>query len=198
MLAGIYMLTSPSGKKYIGQSLDLNSRIYMYKNNYIQKQWAIKAAIDKYGFDSFKVEYLYSDERDNVTVDLLNELEKKFIHEYNTLKPSGYNLTTGGDRGYELSEESKRKISESNKGRNNKSFGNKISNTLKDKYSKGTITVHNKRSIIVLKDNNYVASFNSITEAANYLGFKSETTICNILGGRALKTREGYTFKYKN
>lgn len=49
-------------------------------------------AYEKYG--SFEVETLVEVENDQ-----LNELEIKYIKEYNTLSPNGLNLTSGGEGG---------------------------------------------------------------------------------------------------
>lgn len=88
--SGIYMLTSPSGKHYIGQSINIKKRIASYKRLNCKKQEFIYHALCKYGFDNFIIEVLeYCDE------DKLNELEIFYINKYNSLSPNGYNLTTG-------------------------------------------------------------------------------------------------------
>ena len=69
-------------------------------------------AIRKYGKDCIKWEILESDISD---IESLNKREIFWIKEKNTLSPNGYNLTTGGNH-YLLSEQSKKKISNSRKG----------------------------------------------------------------------------------
>jgi group I intron endonuclease len=88
----IYCHTSPSGKKYIGQTNNYNRRCTQHKNPNRKKLFAFHNAINKYGWDSFKHEIL----KDNLTTDEANNLEEYFIKEYNTLAPNGYNLQTGG------------------------------------------------------------------------------------------------------
>jgi group I intron endonuclease len=117
MAAGIYKLTSPSGKVYIGQSVNLKSRMAHYKSNKSKSITAIKSAILKYGWDNFKVDILWSSE-DNTNIKfILNQLEKDFINLYDCLSPNGYNLRDGGTDGYIYTNEVKQKISNSNKGR---------------------------------------------------------------------------------
>ena len=71
-------------------------------------------AMNKYGVDNFSFEII-----DEVENDLLNQKEKEYIQQYNSLVPNGYNLTTGGDGtpGYSRiqSPEEKEKRKESNK-----------------------------------------------------------------------------------
>ena len=43
--------------------------------------------------------------------DELDELETKYIEEYNSLVPNGYNLDTGGKKGYKVTNETKNKQS---------------------------------------------------------------------------------------
>ena len=48
-ICGIYCLTSPSGKKYIGQSMNINKRLSQYKRCENKNQTKIHMAILKYG-----------------------------------------------------------------------------------------------------------------------------------------------------
>jgi group I intron endonuclease len=106
----IYKATFPNKKCYIGQTVQkLHKRIYSHKNNSINKKskQLINKAIRKYGWDNV----VWSIIEDNINdVDLLNEREKFWIKELNTLAPSGYNLTTGGD-GFIRAESTKRLMS---------------------------------------------------------------------------------------
>ena len=48
-ICGIYKITSPSGKIYIGQSKDINLRIIYYKNARCKCQQKLYYSILKYG-----------------------------------------------------------------------------------------------------------------------------------------------------
>ena len=99
----IYCITSPSGKKYIGQAVKYlkNGKNWGYMSrwkehirdskdrNYCR---LLNNAIRKYGPEKFTVELILE-----CNVDELNNFETKYITEYNTLSPNGYNLTTGGN-----------------------------------------------------------------------------------------------------
>ena len=101
------MITSPSGKSYIGRSLNLEERLNKYKNLLCSDQQYIYHAILKYGWDNMKVTILYSEERNELSNDTLNRLEEEFIEKFNTLIPNGYNLKTGGNQ----PEEHRKKLS---------------------------------------------------------------------------------------
>ena len=122
----IYKLESPSNRVYIGQTVDLEDRIKQYRNymNYKgRKQPKLFNSIKKYGWENFKIEILL----DNVPMSMLDNVEIKYIHEYNSFKGlNGLNCTPGGGVlrgedhplfGKKLSEETGKKISNSMKGR---------------------------------------------------------------------------------
>jgi group I intron endonuclease len=88
----IYMITSPSGKSYIGLTKDYEKRM-QYHQRPSSGCILIKNAIDKYGWDNLTKEILH----ENLTLDEANKLEEVEILERNTLSPDGYNLRTGGD-----------------------------------------------------------------------------------------------------
>lgn len=96
-IACIYMLTSPSGKRYIGQTINLKNRMQKYACNDSKAQVAIYRAIKKYGWKSFDVDILLEVKRKDNVREVLNIFESAFIKKLNTIDPYGYNLTYGGD-----------------------------------------------------------------------------------------------------
>ena len=112
----IYRLTSPSGKCYIGQTLNLKKRLNHYKNLDCQQQTNLYHAIVKYGWDCFILDILWEPTNKEHIKQQLNELETHYMKEHNSLQPNGYNLKLGGDSNL-LSEETKLKISKSNTGK---------------------------------------------------------------------------------
>lgn len=119
----IYKFKSPSGKQYIGQAIDFQKRYSTYKrrkqNSIGKKFWH---AIQKYdGIENFEIEILCKVARLECVSEfkkLLDKLEIFFIKYYDTYN-SGYNSTQGGEGslGRITKEETKRKISEANKGK---------------------------------------------------------------------------------
>jgi group I intron endonuclease len=117
-MIGIYKLTSPSGKSYIGQSLNIDVRLHHYKLLMARSQIKLYRALLKYGFENFSIEILKIIEdyvsRSKLKI-LLDGYEIYFIKKYDTIN-AGYNIREGGSRG-KLSSEAKNKISIANKDR---------------------------------------------------------------------------------
>lgn len=112
----IYCLTSPSGKKYIGQTIrSLQQRLK--EHNKCTECVTIHSAIIKYGLNNFSIDILKTcpDEE-------LDKWETHYIHTLNTMCPNGYNIRSGGSNGAHC-EESKVRMSESKKGAKNHNFG---------------------------------------------------------------------------
>ena len=87
----VYLFTSPSGKGYVGQTIDLNERLKAHKNKG-SRCTLLKRAINKYGFENMKFKII-----EKVSYDALDEREYYWIDELNTLTPNGYNCNTGGN-----------------------------------------------------------------------------------------------------
>ena len=121
-IAGIYKWENKINHKcYIGQSIDLGSRLRHHVNNYKHRRYnaPLYRAFDKYGIDSFDVEILYQFENPfNEIKQFLDRLEIACIEQYNSYGKTGYNQTRGGDAGilgYKFTEEQCQKVSESAK-----------------------------------------------------------------------------------
>lgn len=104
-MIGIYLIeNSVNGKKYVGQSTDIDRRIgehfrssqpqiYSQKNERDSKT-PIHLAMNKYGVNNFTIEILEECKREN-----LDEREIYWINFYNSNnKDCGYNLTDGGQK----------------------------------------------------------------------------------------------------
>ena len=89
----IYCYTSPSGKKYIGQTkTSLRERLKLNAKGYKGCPYFYKA-IQKYGIENFEVEILAE-----VPLDVINEEEYSYIFIYDTTnREKGYNLDDGGN-----------------------------------------------------------------------------------------------------
>jgi group I intron endonuclease len=106
----VYCFTNTTnGKQYIGQTIQrLDRRIKGHLASGAQRGCrAIRSALQKHGFDNFKVEVLAS----AVDQSELDRLESELIASKNTMVPHGYNLRGGGSHG-RLSDETKKIKSE--------------------------------------------------------------------------------------
>lgn len=106
----IYCLTdNTNGKKYVGQTNNLKRRIKEHKN----EELYVDRAIRTHGWENFSVEVL--EECDNRAQ--INEREQFWINKLNTKSPNGYNLTDGGFGLTGCTEDVRKVISDTSKGR---------------------------------------------------------------------------------
>lgn len=178
----VYCLTFPSGKKYVGQTtqkLDARLRVHTkdaFSKNRQDYHSAKSRAIRKY--TEFSVEVLYQGD----TVEELDKQEIDFITQYDTVN-NGYNIHPGGlgGKGFKLSEETKKKMSKSMKGRK----------------------APNLRPVSqYTKTGEFIQKFDSVKLAAESLN-RSSTLSCVLSGiaecARGCKRRKtayGYIWKY--
>lgn len=132
-MIGIYKITSPSGKIYIGQSTDIQRRISAYKRmSNVKSQPKLYNSFLKYGAKNHIYEIIELCEQDKLT-----ERERYWQEYYNSVnKYTGLNCmyANDGNSGYIFSEEVRIKMSESKKGRKfSEEHKRKISNALKGK-----------------------------------------------------------------
>jgi len=113
----VYLLVNAkNGKEYVGQTIcTLEKRWARHRWDCTLKRvrMAITAAISKYGEEAFERSVLCECQSQSE----LDKMEVYYIKERSTLSPNGYNLSMGGNGKGKMSEESKRKVSEANKGR---------------------------------------------------------------------------------
>ena len=112
-MIGIYKITSPSGKIYIGQTTNYSKRHNAYKNHKCKLQPKLFASIEKYGFINHTIEIVKE-----CQVEDLNYYER-YYQEYYESVLNGLNLryTATTDKSGFMSEESKKKMSDSGKGK---------------------------------------------------------------------------------
>ena len=93
-IIGIYKITSPSGKIYIGQSRHCLYRWkYYYSKLHCKRQRRLYNSLLKYGFDNHVFEIL-----ERCASEELDDLEIKYIKQYDsTNKTIGMNLRVGGN-----------------------------------------------------------------------------------------------------
>lgn len=109
-MIGIYKITNPKGKIYIGQATDLKKREEKYKRLNCKKQPKIFNSLKFYGWEAHQFEII-----EECTLEQLDEKEayykQHFINEFGWSKALFCHLVDG--KGGYKSEETKNKISES-------------------------------------------------------------------------------------
>ena len=139
-IIGIYKITSPVNKVYIGQSVDINTRFYRYKSLKCNKQPHLYNSLVKYGVSNHKFEIIHECKASE-----LNNLEKYYINIYSSFNnKNGLNLKDGGNAGGKCSEITLKKLSESHKGQKAWNKGIPMS---EEQYSKAENTMFKKGDI---------------------------------------------------
>ncbi len=115
-ICGIYKITSPSGKIYIGQSVDCHERFLQHKSNArrrVQKNIKLYNSISKNGWEAHSVEIIRECKKEE-----LNYWEKYYVDLFQTFNTKhGLNLKDGGGNFVKFSDETKKKIGAKSKGR---------------------------------------------------------------------------------
>ena len=220
----IYKITNPLGKHYIGQTVDFNRRKQAYHNLTCEGQVKLHRSLKKYGYENHKFEVL-----ETCSKSLANERERYYQEKYEVIE-NGLNLklTRSGDKSGKLSEETKLKISHSNKGKKIKSesiekmiktrkerglnkhsdlIKKKISNTLKghnvstetrEKISKALKGRPNKALSKPVLQYNLKGEF--VKEYPSLSEAKKQTGVLNIIQNIKGKYKQsgGFVWKYRN
>lgn len=213
---GIYKITSPSKRIYIGQSVDIDRRFKQYhKMTNCHEQSTLFRSLNKYGVSNHKFEVLEICNRD-----VLTEKEAYWIDYYKSNdKRKGMNIRCAGSKG-KLSTSTKKKISKANKGKkrtveqrleqskrlkeNPISFwlGKKRSKEDRIKMSishigkKGRLHPCSKKIIQFDLFGNKLNEFYGASEASRVLGIQRSSIKNNLIG--LSKTCNKSIFKYAN
>lgn len=111
-MIGIYqILNATNGKRYIGQSINIESRLNHHKEMLINNQHFnkhLQNSFNKYGLENFIFEVLEECSKEDLSI-----RERYYIKLYNSMN-EGYNKTSGGENipGWQQTNEVRRKISE--------------------------------------------------------------------------------------
>jgi group I intron endonuclease len=224
-MIGIYKITNPKGKIYIGQSVNIHQRHQNHKS-YCGIGVKLKNSYEKYGFDNHQIEII-----EECDVNLLMEREEYWIQYYNSIK-NGLNSKLGGNSGHRNTDWKERhlegliKFWENNEGYWKDKKRENHSNWLKENGSgldyertqdhKDNLSVmmkevwKNKREEIIQKIktnkigkktkkvicNETKKVYNSIKECSEDTGI-SKGNICKYCKGTyPYSTIRGYTFSY--
>lgn len=93
----IYKAVNKVNKKlYIGETCDFRARVWQHLRCYEKEDCLFHQEIKKYGIDNFEFEIIETTETEERAI----ELEKKYIKEWKTYSPYGYNMNMGGVGGH--------------------------------------------------------------------------------------------------
>ena len=146
-VCGIYLITNNlNGMSYVGQSQNCDLRWTIHKKpsaNYSP----IDKAINEFGAENFTFKILLE-----CPPDMLDVWERDMINLHNTLYPNGYNRQDGGRDGFYKCEETRRKMSERQIGEKNHMYGKHLSEEARRKIGESlkgrVITEETRRKMI--------------------------------------------------
>lgn len=208
----IYMITSPSNKRYIGQTVQTleqrwKQHVDASRRTYKDHCRVLNRAIRKYGDRHFKVEILEELECEQ---DILDKKEIEYIEKYNTIVPNGMNIKYGGSNGLHHAD-TKERISQALKGRTvSYETKLKLSNTTNPELPMYLIKVKNgyrvcnhpmgpeKRFVSKNKTDEY--NYNRAMEYLDKLNSLEEPIIIPVKKTSVYiqKHKNGYCVKYPN
>lgn len=122
-MVGIYKITNPKGKMYIGQSINIQKRFKYYKRLNCKNQRKIYNSLKKYGPKNHHFEVI-----EECGFRDLNKREIYWIEFFKSIK-EGLNLASGGEGGGQPSLGSRKLMSKSHKGK-------KVPKEVREKISK--------------------------------------------------------------
>jgi group I intron endonuclease len=199
-MIGIYKITNPKGKIYIGQTIDFERRVYQYEKLNCKEQPKLYNSLKKYGLDNHKIELIYKcDELD------LTFFERYYQEIYKTTVDNNLNcfLVTTLDKTGKHCDETKAKMSQSAKGKKkNPEHIAKLPQNQKGykakprsesfKVNQSLNNGRNRKVYQYEKDGTFVKEWFNISEAERQLGHKNISYAA--LG--KLKTCGGFKWSY--
>ena len=199
-MVGIYKITSPSGKVYIGQTINIQRRFKTYKSLKCKEQPKLYNSLLKYGVENHRFEVIGEFMKSELT-----KYERYFQEMFDSTGINGLNcsLVATDEFSGEHSEETKNKMSKSAKGKkktaehiaklpqNQKGYKSKP----RSESFKQNQSLNNGRNRKVYQyeiDGTFVKEWFNIAEAERQLGHKNISYAA--LG--KLKTCGGFKWRY--
>jgi group I intron endonuclease len=190
MICGIYKITSPNGRIYIGQSINVKQRFKKYFKLHCKKQLRLYNSLSKYGVENHTFEIIEECEQLK-----LNERERFWQDFYNCVSVGlNLKLTHTTDKSGNASEISKLRMSHARTGEKNPNYGKKccwagITGKNHPRFGlKGNESPKSKK--VIDTKSNFI--YNSVQEAAEALKMKPDTLQKMLIGRNPNKTN----FKY--
>lgn len=215
-IIGIYKITSPSNKIYIGQSVNIHKRWQSYRMLRCKFQRHLYSSFLKYGVETHIFEIIQECEKEE-----LNTLEKYYINYYDIFNTDkGLNIREGGGSRAKFSEEARQLMSINRKGKysgennpmNKPGIREKCKGHLVDIGTRSKISTANKGKVRsdsfkenlkismskgkVLQyslDDEFLAEYKSAHDAFNIIGIRNVDSACK----NKRKTVGGFKWKYK-
>lgn len=201
MTFGIYTITSPSGRVYVGQSVDIERRFAEYqRNGSVKKQRRIAASFAKYGVNAHEFSLLVECSE----VDLF-KLEREWQDRLDVRGKTGLNcrMVADLDKVGRFSDESRHRMSERQSGTGNPNFGKRGVETscfgrTRHQHERDAIRAYQQtRGRLILQIDPNTGAVLRKAKCREYAadGY-SQGNISSCCNGR-LKTYKGFKFQYE-
>ena len=202
MTCGIYTITSPSGRVYVGQSVNIERRFGEYRrsSSSVRKQRRLAASFAKYGVDAhvFCIVQACAEES-------LRATERHFQEILQACGPKGLNcrLVGAADKVGRLSAESRQRMSEKQRGAGNPNFGKRGAETScfgrsrTESERKAISEFQRQRGQLILQIDPASGSIVRKARSWEYVAEGlSQGNISSCCSGR-LKTYKGFKYQYE-
>jgi len=191
-IIGIYKITNPEGKIYIGQSIDINKRKNCHGHN--NKNTLISKSLKKFGKENHSFKIL-----EECDEGILRDRERFWQDHYDTIN-NGLNMvyTKGNGKKATMPISIIEAMKKANTGSKNKAiFTESRRLALSLRLTERHMNERNGRLRIDQYDlnMNYIRSWNSLSDAARELNINL-SGICSVLKGRRNRISK-FIFKYK-
>lgn len=175
-MIGVYKITNPSGKIYIGSTNNFKRRISEYKYKTCKDQVRLYNSLKKYGFNNHNILLI-----EKCSLENLYNRERYWQEYYNVIdRDKGLNCqyVNTNIKPKKVSEETKLKISKAMSGKNNPRYGVKLSQEIKDKISKSNKGKRQSKKLNALQSkrmmgNNYSKLSKKIIDLKTNIIYKS-------------------------
>jgi len=201
----IYKITSPSGRIYVGKTINFNKRMSDYSCGHAKNQRLLNNSFNKYGFNNHLIEVIEEGEFEDTELNDLEILKIKEHNSYHFVNKMGMNLTIGGEGvvGLPCSPEVRAKISKTKlnstptekelKARE-RMWGRKINKS--EQWIKNNGLARRIPIIQYDLDGNLVREWSGAVEAESVSGFDRKG-ILNSLKKKCISAY-GYIWRYKD
>jgi group I intron endonuclease len=199
----IYKITNPTGRVYIGQTINYTNRMRAYRNGHCKTQRRVYNSFLSHGYENHKFEIVEKCEESQLV-----ERERYWIEFYDSCN-NGMNLNYGG-ASYRMLDETKKLMSirrklnptgvVGNKGENHYNWGKKATEVQRQRLSEakkgkcsGAKSNSFKGYVDAYRSGVFIGRYEGVVAAAKALNLCT-TNISKVILGKG-KQASGYTFK---
>ena len=196
--AVVYKITNLiDGRVYIGQTMRPETRYKEHFTHPNQDNTLVDVDIRKLAAENFSYEVLDEYDITFTVEEKLNQSERKYIEQYNSLYPNGYNIQKGGSHRATMTPELREKFSKSKQGEKHPQWGNPLTAEHKqhiyDTYKERGLT---EPVVQLTLSGEFVAEYFSSREAARAIGKPADFNT-NIVKACKGKTSRAYGYKWQ-